>query len=134
MYMEKEFSDSPPPAKMEMGFGPVPWVDQIWAKRDENGKVIEYFVVEAKGPGAKLLTGAKKGEQMTDLWVKKSLESTENSEKYKEKNQLGEDILDAIENEELKVTKLVIEAVEVDGNITGGKLQPLPKEKKNVKT
>gem|GEM_PF-4446858 len=71
---------------------------------------------------------------MTDLWVKKSLESTENSEKYKEKNQLGEDILDAIENEELKVTKLVIEAVEVDGNITGGKLQPLPKEKKNVKT
>ena len=134
MYMEKEFSDAPPPAKMEMGFGPVPWVDQIWAKRDENGKVIEYFVVEAKGSGAKLLTGAKKGEQMTDLWVKKSLESTENSEKYKEKNQLGEDILDAIENEELKVTKLVIEAVEVDGNITGGKLQPLPKEKKNVKT
>ncbi|WP_259395928.1 MULTISPECIES: hypothetical protein [unclassified Pseudoalteromonas] len=132
--MEKEFSDPPPPAKMEMGFGPVPGVDQIWAKRDENDKVIEYFVVEAKGPGAKLLTGAKKGDQMTDPWVKKSLESMENSKKYKEKNQLGEDILDAIENEEPKVTKLVIEAVEVDGNITGGKLQTLPKEKKNVKT
>ena len=59
MYMEKEYSD-PPPATMEMGFGPRPGVDQVWAKRDENDKVIEYFIVEAKGPGAKFLTGAKK--------------------------------------------------------------------------
>lgn len=126
MYMEKEFSDPPPPATMEMGFGPGPGVDQVWAKRDENGKVIEYFVVEAKGPGAKLLTGANKGDQMTDEWIESSLESMKNSKKYKEKNQLGEDILDAIENEDPKVTKLVIEANEVNGKIVGGKLQPLP--------
>ncbi|WP_244958547.1 RHS repeat-associated core domain-containing protein [Pseudoalteromonas fuliginea] len=126
MYMEKEFSDPPPPAKMEMGFGPGPGVDQVWAKRDENDKVIEYFVVEAKGPGAKLLTGANKGDQMTDPWVKNSLKSMKKSEKYKEKNKLGKDILKAIKNDDPKVTKLVIEAKEVEGKIIGGKLQPLP--------
>ncbi|WP_216712735.1 hypothetical protein [Pseudoalteromonas sp. TB64] len=116
-----------------MGFGPDLGVDQVWAKRDKDGKVIEYFVVEAKGPDAKLLTGANKGDQMTNIWVANSLKSMKNSKKHKEKNQLGEDILDAIENKKPKVTKLVIEAVEVDGAITGGKFQPLPKEKKKVK-
>ncbi|MBB1403296.1 hypothetical protein H5117_16545 [Pseudoalteromonas sp. SG45-1] len=92
--------------------------------------MIEYFIVEAKGPGAKLLTGANKGDQMTDEWIESSLMSMKNSKKYEEKNQLGEDILDAIEDKKPKVTKLVIEAVEVDGEITGGKLQPLPKKKR----
>ncbi|WP_245321430.1 hypothetical protein [Pseudoalteromonas sp. KS88] len=53
-YMAKHFSKPPPPAKMELGFGPCPGVDQIWAKRDKDGNVLEYFIVEAKGPGAKL--------------------------------------------------------------------------------
>ena len=134
MYMDKEFSDPPPPAKMEMGFGPGPGVDQVWAKRDENNKVIEYFVVEAKGPGAKLLTGAKKGDQMTNKWVKNSLKSMSKSKKYEGKNKLGKDLLKAIKLKKPKVTKLVIEAEEVDGRIVGGVSQSLPKEKKNVKT
>ncbi len=88
--------------------------------------MIEYFVVEAKGPGAKLMTGAKKGNQMTDPWIKKSLESMKKSKKYKEKNKLGKDILRAMKNDTPKITKLVIEAKEVEGNIIGGKIQPLP--------
>ena len=128
MYMEKEFSDPPPPATMEMGFGPGPGVDQVWAKRDENGKVIEYFVVEAKGPGAKLTTGAKKGDQMTERWVDNSLQSMKNSKKYNDKNKLGKNILKAIKLKRPKVTKLVIEAEEVNGEVLGGTIQPLPEE------
>jgi hypothetical protein len=48
---------------MEMGFGPGPGVDQVWAKRDKDNKVIEYFVVEAKWPGAKLQKTKQKGRR-----------------------------------------------------------------------
>ena len=91
-------------------------------------------IVEAKGPGAKLLTGATKGDQMTNKWVKNSLKSMSKSKKYEGKNKLGKDLLKAIKLKKPKVTKLVIEAEEVDGRIVGGVSQSLPKEKKNVKT
>ena len=48
---------------MEMGFGPGPGVYQVWAKRDKDNKVIEYFVVEAKWPGAKLQKTKQKGRR-----------------------------------------------------------------------
>lgn len=127
MYMQKNLSKPPPPATMEMGFGPGPGLDQVWAKRNDKGEVLEYFVVEAKGPGAKLQKTKTKGTQMSSRWVKNNLESMKESKKYKEKNQLGKDILRAIKNEDPKVTKLVIEAVEDNGNVVGGKLQSLPK-------
>ena len=142
----------PPPAQMEMGFRPGLGFDQIWAKRGKNGNVIEYFIVEAKGPGAKLSKKAKKGRQMSVKWIRKTIESMrkakfkktstkgmktndewikanmENLKKHKDKNQLGQALFDAIENE-IKVNKLVIEAVEKNGAVIGGKLQPLPIEK-----
>ncbi|WP_299010705.1 hypothetical protein [uncultured Shewanella sp.] len=127
MYMEKHFATPPPPAKMELGFGPGPGVDQIWSKRDENGKVLEYFVVEAKGPGAKLQRTQTKGMQMSNEWIEKNLTAMKKSKKYPEKNQLGSDLLDAIEDGDPKMTKMVIEAVETDGVVSSGKLQPLLK-------
>jgi gas vesicle protein len=125
-YMEKHFSKPPPPAQMELGFGPGPGVDQIWAKRDKDGNVLEYFIVEAKGPGAKLSTGSAKGDQMTDPWIKANLKQMKNSKKYPDRNQLGQDLLDAIEDQEPDIKKLVIEAVEENNKVVGAKLQPLP--------
>ncbi|WNO60350.1 hypothetical protein [Rheinheimera sp. MMS21-TC3] len=125
-YMEKHFSKPPPPAQMELGFGPGPGVDQIWAKRDKNGNVLEYFIVEAKGPGAKLQKTSTKGVQMSDRWIESNMNSMKNSKKYPERNQLGQDLLDAIEDQEPVIRKLVIEAVEQNSNMIGAKLQPLP--------
>ena len=127
MYMEKHFATPPPPAQMELGFSPGPGVDQIWSKRDANGNVLEYFVVEAKGPGAKLQETSTKGMQMSNKWVKSNLNTMKKSQKYPQKNQLGSDLLDAIEDGDPKITKMVIEAVESDGVVTSGRLQPLLK-------
>ncbi|MBH0063067.1 hypothetical protein I6E85_18215 [Pseudoalteromonas sp. NZS71] len=88
--------------------------------------MLEYFIVEAKGPGAKLTKGAKKGDQMTDKWIDNTLASMKKSKKYQAQNQLGENLFDAIEDGDPKISKLVIEAVEDNGKIIGGKLQPLP--------
>ena len=125
-YMAKHFSKPPPPAQMELGFGPGPGFDQVWAKRDKNGNVLEYFIVEAKGPGAKLTKGAKKGDQMTEGWINNTIKNMEKSKKYQSQNKLGEDLFDAIEDGDPKISKLIIEAVEDNGKIIGGKLQPLP--------
>ncbi|WP_235425332.1 RHS repeat-associated core domain-containing protein [Vibrio navarrensis] len=127
-YMEKHFAKPPPPAQMELGFGPGPGVDQIWAKRDENGKVLEYFIVEAKGPGAKLQETKTKGMQMSNKWIENNLNRMKQSKKYPERNQLGKDLLKSIKFKKPKMNKLVIEAIEDNGKVTGGKLQPLPKE------
>ncbi|EHA1124187.1 hypothetical protein FG475_03520 [Vibrio navarrensis] len=100
----------------------------MWAKRDENGKVLEYFIVEAKGPGAKLQKTTKGFTQMDDRWIKMNLNRMKNSKKYPERNQLGKDLLKSIKFKKPKMNKLVIEAIEDNGKVTGGKLQPLPKE------
>ena len=60
-----------------------------------------------------------------DEWIKANME---NLKKHKDKNQLGQALLDARKNK-IKVNKLVIEAVEKNGAVIGGKLQPLPIEK-----
>ncbi|MBB1482157.1 hypothetical protein H5186_22335 [Pseudoalteromonas sp. SG41-2] len=124
-YMAKHFSKPPPPAKMELGFGPGPGVDQIWTKRDKNGNVLEYFIVEAKGPGAKLGKTSKGFTQMDDDWIKMNLKRMKNSKKYPERNQLGQNLLEA-DDLDIPVNKLVIEAVEESGNVVDAKLQPLP--------
>ncbi len=89
--------------------------------------MLEYFIVEATGPGAKLQETQTNGMQMSDKWIKNNLNRMKNSKKYPERNQLGDDLLDAEKNY-IEVNKLVIEAVEENGKVTGGKLQPLPKE------
>ena len=103
-----------------------PGVDQIWAKRDKDGNVLEYFIVEAKGPGAKLQKTKTRGMQMDDEWIENNLNRMKKSKKYPDRNQLGQDLLDAIEDQEPDINKLVIEAIEENGNVVGGKLQPLP--------
>ncbi|MBE4586369.1 hypothetical protein BOO29_15675 [Vibrio navarrensis] len=100
----------------------------MWAKRDENGKVLEYFIVEAKGPGAKLQETKTKGMQMSNKWIENNLNRMKQSKKYPERNQLGKDLLKSIKFKKPKMNKLVIEAIEDNGKVTGGKLQPLPKE------
>tara|TARA_Y100000780_G_C13515495_1_gene351677 strand:- start:430 stop:594 length:165 start_codon:yes stop_codon:yes gene_type:complete len=50
------------------------------------------------------------------------------SKKDNGKNKLGKDILKAIKLKKPKVTKLVIEAEEVNVEVIGGVIQPLPKE------
>ncbi|QBG37697.1 hypothetical protein EMK97_03820 [Litorilituus sediminis] len=125
-YMEKHFSKPPPPAQMELGFGPGPGVDQVWAKRDKDGKVLEYFIVEAKGPGAKLGKTSKGFTQMDDDWIEMNLNRMKNSKKYPDRNQLGQDLLKAIKREQPKTNKLIIEAIEDNGSVIGGKLQELP--------
>ncbi|HFQ4837045.1 hypothetical protein [Vibrio vulnificus] len=127
-YMETHFAKPPPPAQMELGFGQGPGVDQVWAKRDNDGNVLEYFIVEAKGPGAKLQETKTNGMQMSDGWIENNLKRMKNSKKYPERNQLGKDILKAIERDTPKINKLVIEAIENNGKVIGGKPQPLPIE------
>ena len=124
-YMEEHFAKPSPPAQMELGFGPGPGVDQIWAKRDSNSNVLEYFIVEAKGPGAKLQNTKNRGMQMSDQWITANLKRMKNSKKYPEKNQLGQDLLNA-DDLDIPVNKLVIEAIEDNGKLLGAKLQPLP--------
>ncbi|ABN61832.1 hypothetical protein [Shewanella baltica] len=96
--------------------------------------VLEYFVVEAKGPRAKLSTGASKGDKMTDRWVENNLQamtkSKKHKHKHKNKNKLGQDLLDAIEDGEPLTTKLVIEAEVGNNGVIVGKFKPLPKERK----
>ena len=49
-------------------------IDQLWFDPPD-----EYVIVEAKGPGATLSTGAAKGDQMSKQWVRNSLEEVVNS-------------------------------------------------------
>ncbi len=126
MHMEKHFSKPPPPAKMEMGFGPGPGIDQIWVKRDGKGNIIEYFAVEAKGPGATLKKTKTMQTQMSLFWLRANAKKMKNSKKYKSKNQLGSDLLRAMKSGTPPVRRLVIEAVEKNGSVVSSKLQPLP--------
>ncbi|MCU8056478.1 hypothetical protein L5L78_09700 [Shewanella sp. SM34] len=129
-YMQDTFSQPPPPAKMAMGFGPGPGLDQVWTKCAPDGTVLEYFVVEAKGPGAKLQPTKNKGFQMDNRWVENNLQAMTKSKKYQHKNKLGQDLLDAIEDGEPPTTKLVIEAEVGNNGVIVGKSKPLPKERK----
>ncbi|MDC9502331.1 MULTISPECIES: hypothetical protein [unclassified Pseudoalteromonas] len=65
---------------------------------------------------------------MSDEWIDSSLKSMKKSKKDNGKNKLGKNILKAIKLKKPKVTKLVIEAEEVNVEVIGGVIQPLPKE------
>lgn len=65
----KYIAEKYPDHEMIRGFAAGQGVDQIWVKKDSSGTVTEILVVEAKGPGAKLSTGAKKGDQMSGEWM-----------------------------------------------------------------
>ncbi|NTS77896.1 hypothetical protein HR060_13635 [Catenovulum sp. SM1970] len=66
---------------------------------------------------------------MSDRWIKRNLNRMKKSKRYSDKNKkLAQDLLDAEDNR-IKVNKLVIEAIEENGKVIGGKLQPLPLSK-----
>lgn len=67
-YMSKHYPDH----EMVRGFAAGKGVDQIWVKKDANGKVTEIIVVEAKGPGAKLGDTKTMGPQMSNKWMDKT--------------------------------------------------------------
>jgi hypothetical protein len=56
-------------------FTPGVGIDQMWYSASAD----TYILVEAKGPGAMLSSGAAKGDQMTKQWVRASLASVVNS-------------------------------------------------------
>ncbi|MGR3983590.1 hypothetical protein FW757_22935, partial [Pseudoalteromonas sp. 1181_04] len=74
---------------------------------------------------AKLGKTSKGFTQMDDDWIKMNLKRMKNSKKYPERNQLGQNLLEA-DDLDIPVNKLVIEAVEESGNVVDAKLQPLP--------
>ncbi len=90
-YMRKNH----PEYELVSGFVPGTGFDQVYVKRDKNGKIEEYLIVEAKGPGAKLLKTKKKGLQMSKQWVLKNAQELRAS-KDPYDSQLGENIYDAI--------------------------------------
>jgi hypothetical protein len=57
-------------------FGPGTGFDQLWFVQSPDDT---YVIVEAKGPGAKLSEGAKKGDQMSTEWVRNTLEELSHS-------------------------------------------------------
>lgn len=63
--------------RMLWGFEAGIGIDQLWYSPSTD----TYIVVEAKGPGAKLSTGSKKGDQMSKEWVANSLIEVKNSKK-----------------------------------------------------
>ncbi|XXT18670.1 RHS repeat-associated core domain-containing protein [Sorangium sp. So ce429] len=108
-----------PDLEMVRGFKPGTGFDQVYVKRGKGGAVEEIVIVEAKGPGASLSKGAKKGDQMDKKWVKNTATKMTNS-KDPETRKLGRDILDALENGDPKVTGKVTQSVE------GGAPRELP--------
>jgi len=66
--------------EMILGFGPGPGVDQIWAKYDQNGKILEYIIVEAKGPNAEL-GRTQKEKQMSKKWLNHKIDQMQNKHK-----------------------------------------------------
>jgi hypothetical protein len=53
-----------PSAELIRGFMVGDGFDQIWARRGANGEIIEYIIVEAKGPGAQLGETVNKVREM----------------------------------------------------------------------
>jgi len=106
-YMVENFPD----AELYRGFNAGVGYDQVWVRK-VDGKIREYIIVEAKGPGAELLEGGKKGLQMSNEWV------TKTAQKMKESgDHLGDEILEALEQNDVVVHGRLIEADGVGGAI-----------------
>jgi hypothetical protein len=95
-------------------------IDQLWYNKSTD----TYIMVEAKGPGATLSTGAAKGDQMTLEWVRNSLTEVKNSKSSNDEDrQRAEKMLNAMDNgPSPQVLGRVIEAKE-DG---GAEEKPCP--------
>ena len=84
-----------PEYELVAGFAPGTGFDQVYVRRDAAEKIVEYLIVEAKGPNATLSTESAKGAQMTKEWVKNSaLELAASDDPYAKR--LGQNVYDAI--------------------------------------
>ncbi len=70
LLMMQKFGPANGDFQLVRGFSAGTGIDQIWYSAEQDA----YIIVEAKGPGATLSTGAAKGDQMSKMWVKASLE------------------------------------------------------------
>ncbi|WP_134496552.1 RHS repeat-associated core domain-containing protein [Microvirga pakistanensis] len=84
-----------PELEMVQGFKPGTGFDQVYVKKNPDGSVAEYVIVEAKGPGATLSKNAKKGEQMSQDWVRRTVDEMRNSSDA-EKRKLGSELRAAL--------------------------------------
>lgn len=109
-YMSKKHPD----LEMARGFQKGTGFDQVYVKRDAQGKIVEYTVVEAKGPGAKLATGAKKGDQMSAEWTRNTAQEMAQSANPETKK-LGQDLLKALDSGEPPVRGKVLQADDAGG-------------------
>ena len=117
--------DNEPGTEMVRGFEPGTGYDQVWVRRGPDGNVSEYVIGEGKGPGAELGQTATKGSQMSPEWVEGTAEEMTRSSNP-DKQQLGQDILDALRSGDPPVTGRVVQSdgqggsnlVPVDGTTT----------------
>lgn len=93
-----------PGTELVRGFEVGDGFDQIWVRRGPDGEIVEYIIVEAKGPGASLGMTKGKGKQMSDEWVSRTVED------LADEGQLGRDMLKALEDGKPPVTGRVVEA------------------------
>jgi len=104
---------------MDKGFKPGTGFDQVYTKYDEAGNPVESMIVEAKGPGATLSTDAAKGPQMSQQWVRNTVDEMLNSNDPATRD-LGQRLQDALDDKQPPLTGKVIQAIQ------GGGAQELP--------
>lgn len=103
------------PYELLWGFSAGTGIDQVWAKVMPDPT--SYLIVEAKGPGASLSTSAAKGDQMSKMWVRSSLEQIINSRSSSAADIAhAQSMLDAMdEGPPPDVRGLVVEAIKGGG-------------------
>lgn len=120
----KYVEDNLPDHEMASGFAPGTGFDQVYYKYGPDGQLEEILIVEAKGKGAKLSTGAKKGDQMSGEWVENTVTEMKASGSP-ETQDLAKTIDDALKSPDgkPKVKGIVLEATDDAG---GAKVVPCP--------
>ncbi|HEX7239229.1 MAG TPA: hypothetical protein VF263_03105 [Longimicrobiaceae bacterium] len=108
--------------KLGYGTGGHQGIDQIWAKRARNnGKVLEYLVVEAKGSQGAQLGWTDKGEQMSERWVFVSLlELASDTNRSLRDRTLARKVVEAMFSLEVPVKGVVIQSNFEKDDPTGG--------------
>jgi len=96
---------------MLKGFKRGNGMDQIWARLDEGGNIMEYLIVEAKGINANLAKG-----QMSTKWIAKKLEELSISESATAFEQaMAQDILKQLAKNPGGIARYTIQATRTGG-------------------
>lgn len=106
-----------PNAELFEAFSPGTGIDQIWMEKAINGKITKFYIVEAKGPNAKLSTDAAKGPQMSTMWVMASVMAMDQS------NPVVQQLVNALTHPSSKVK---VRGIVIEGSETTAVERPLP--------